>query len=126
MAIPFNSDYEEDSYKLTISGAIFSLSARDLYNWLYNLHSYKIISKSSLKTLSEKADFSGNIQSPLGNAEWKNGNVVEHSHHGSSGNYECIVRRFYSGKDVLTIIVQTNQKHSNVHDISDEIKSILN
>ena len=125
MAIPFNDDYEEDSYKVTISGAIFSLTANDLYSWLENLHSYKIINQKSIKFLSEKADFFGNIQSPLGSVEWTKNRINEHTHHGSAGNYECIVRRFNNGKDVLTIIVQTNQKHENVGDISDEIKDIL-
>ena len=125
MAIPFNDDYEEDSYKVTISGAIFSLTADDLYNWIENLHSYKIINQESIKFLSEEADFFGNIQSPLGSVEWAKNRIIEHSHHGSAGNYECIVRRFNNDKDVLTIIVQTNQKHENVGDISDEIKNIL-
>jgi CubicO group peptidase (beta-lactamase class C family) len=125
MAIPFDEDYKEDSYKLTISGAIFSLSTNDLYNWLENLHSYKIINKKSLRFLSEEADFFGNIQSPLGFAKLENDKIVEHSHHGSSGNYECIVRRFDDTKDVLVIIIQTNQKHKNVGDISDEIKEII-
>ncbi|WKX76693.1 hypothetical protein [Zobellia laminariae] len=125
MAIPFNDDYEEDSYKVTISGAIFSLTANDLYSWLENLHSYKIINQKSIKFLSEKADFFGNIQSPLGSVEWTKNRITEHTHHGSAGNYECIVRRFNNGKDVLTIVVQTNQKHENVGDISDEIKDIL-
>ncbi|WP_299103501.1 serine hydrolase [uncultured Winogradskyella sp.] len=125
MAIPFDDDYEEDSYKVTISGAIFSLTANDLYNWIENLHTYKIINQESVKFLSEEADFFGNIQSPLGSVEWKNNRIIEHSHHGSAGNYECIVRRFNNDKDVLTIIVQTNQKHKNVGDISDEIKNIL-
>ncbi|WP_276166503.1 serine hydrolase domain-containing protein [Zobellia alginiliquefaciens] len=125
MAIPFNENYEEDSYKVTISGAIFSLTANDLYNWIENLHSYKIINQESIKFLSEEADFFGNIQSPLGSVEWTKNRIIEHSHHGSAGNYECIVRRFNNDKDVLTIIVQTNQKHENVGDISDEIKNIL-
>lgn len=125
MAIPFNEEYEEDSYQLTISGAIFSLTANDIYSWIENLHSYKILNQKSIQFLSEEADFMGNIQSPLGSVEWTNNNIIEHTHHGSSGNYECIVRRFNTGKDVLTIIVQTNQKHENVGDISDEIKNIL-
>ncbi|WP_282076134.1 serine hydrolase domain-containing protein [Maribacter aquivivus] len=125
MAIPFNDDYEEDSYQVTISGAIFSLTANDLYSWIENLHSYKIINQKSIKFLSEEADFFGNIQSSLGSVEWTKNSIIEHTHHGSAGNYECIVRRFNNGKDVLTIIVQTNQKHENVGDISDEIKDIL-
>lgn len=126
MAIPFNDDYKEDAYQVTLSGAIFSLTANDLYNWIDNLHSYKIINQKSMKLLSEEADFFGNIQSPLGSVEWTKNRIIEHSHHGSAGNYECIVRRFNNGKDVLTIIVQTNQKHENVGDISDEIKDIIN
>ncbi|PQJ77728.1 serine hydrolase domain-containing protein [Polaribacter porphyrae] len=125
MAIPFDKNYKEDAYKLKISGVLFSLSARDLYNWLEQLHTYKIISKTSLKLLSEKANFSGNIQSPLGNVEFEDNKIIEHSHHGTSGNYECIVRRFFNGENAFTIIIQTNQKHKNVHEISNEIKTIL-
>ncbi|WP_299249054.1 serine hydrolase domain-containing protein [uncultured Aquimarina sp.] len=125
MAIPFDENFKEDTYKASISGVIFSLTARDLQNWLTNLHAFKIISKVSLQFLSEEADFWGNIQAPLGGVTWKNGIVKEHYHHGETGNYECIVKRFNNGKDVLTIIVQANQKHQNMFDISDEIKSIL-
>lgn len=125
MAIPFNEDYEEDTYKVTISGAIFSFTANDLYQWIENLHGYKIINQESVKFLSEEADFFGNIQSSLGSVKWKNNSIVEHTHHGSAGNYECIVRRFNKDKEVLTIIVQTNQKHGNVGAISKEIKRIL-
>ncbi len=125
MAIPFDENYKEDAYKATISGVIFSLSAKDLQNWITNLHAFKIIKKESLKFLSEKADFWGNIQSPLGNVTWKNGRIKEHWHHGEAGNFECVVKRFYDGKDVLIIIVQANRKRKNVIDISDEIKSIL-
>lgn len=125
MAIPFNSDFEEDTYKLTLSGAIFSLTANDLYRWLEHLHAFKIINKTSLKFLSKKADFFGNIQSPLGRVIWESDTAVEHSHHGSSGNYECIIRRFNVDNEVLTIIVQTNKKQGNVGAISDEIISIL-
>lgn len=126
MAIPFNEEYQEDPYQLTISGAIFSLTANDIYSWVDNLHAYKIINEKSVQFLSEEADFMGNIQSPLGSVAWTKNSITEHTHHGSSGNYECIVRRFNNGTDVLTIIVQTNQKHENVGDISDEIKHILN
>ncbi|WP_299215714.1 serine hydrolase domain-containing protein [uncultured Aquimarina sp.] len=125
MAIPFDKNFKEDTYKVTISGVIFSLTAKDIQNWLTNLHAFKIISKVSLQFLSEEADFWGNIQAPLGSVTWKNGIVKEHYHHGEAGNYECIVKRFNNDKDLLTIIVQANQKHGNVMDIADDIKSIL-
>lgn len=125
MAIPFDENFEEDTHKATISGVIFSFTARDLQNWLTNLHAFKVISKASLQFLSEEADFWGNIQAPLGGVTWQNGIAKEHYHHGEAGNYECIVKRFNNGKDVLIIIVQANQKRQNMFDISDEIKSIL-
>ena len=126
MAIPFNEAYEEDSYKVAIPGVIFCFTARDLYNWIEHLHAYKIINQQSMRFLSEKADFSGNIQAPLGFVAWKNNTITEHSHHGENGNYECYVRRFVKDKDVLTVIVQSNQKRANVVEITDEIRSILN
>nr|WP_297912527.1 hypothetical protein [uncultured Allomuricauda sp.] len=94
-------------------------------NWLTNLHAFKVIGKASLQFLSEEADFWGNIQAPFGGVTWQNGIAKEHYHHGEAGNYECIVKRFNNGKDVLIIIVQANQKRRNMFDISDEIKSIL-
>ena len=80
---------------------------------------FEVVSKSSIKTLSEEAKIGDNIQSPLGRCDWENEKVIEHSHHGSSGNYECVVRRFK--QEGITIVILTNQKHSNVYDISNEI-----
>ena len=139
MAIPFDQDYVEDttkveivnganvedSSKVEVSGALFYFTAQDLYQWIDNLHAHNIISSESMLLLSERADFSGNIQAPLGSVEWENGRIVEHTHHGENGNYEAIVRRYYNGDDVLTIIVQSNQKRQNMFEISDEIRSIL-
>ncbi len=125
MAMPFNEDYEKDPYKVKLSGSMFSLSVSDLKNWLDHLHAFKVIKKESLKFLSEEADFYGNIQSPLGNVKWEEDRVLEHTHHGSAGNYEGIIRRFNDGNDVITIIILTNQKHKNVGDISEEIYRIV-
>jgi CubicO group peptidase (beta-lactamase class C family) len=126
MAIPFNETYKEDSWKIEMSDIIFCFTAKDLYNWLENLHAYKIINQKSIKVLSQKANFSGNIQAPLGGiVEWKNNKISEHFHHGENGNYECVVRRFNNGKDVLSIIIQSNQKRGNVIEMSEEIENIL-
>ena len=139
MAIPFdqayvedstkleiaNGSYAQDSSKVSISGALFYFTAQDLYQWIDSLHTYKIINPESFKFLSENADFFGNIQAPLGFINWENNKIVEHGHHGENGNYEAIVRRYYKGNEVLTIIVQSNQKRQNMFEISDEINSIL-
>ncbi len=139
MAIPFDEAYVEDTMKVKIldeayveggwnteiSGALFYFTARDLYQWVDQLHANKIINAESFKLLSEEADFFGNIQAPLGSIDWVDGNVVEHTHHGENGNFESVMRRYYSGDDELTIIVFSNQKRQNMFEISDEIKSIL-
>ncbi len=82
-----------------------------------------MLANRSVKTLSEKAKTGDNIQAPLGACDWKNDKIIEHSHHGSTASYECVVRRFK--QDGITIVILTNQKHRNVHDISDEIYNIL-
>lgn len=46
-----------------------------------------------------------------------------HLHHGSSQNYECLVRDHK--QDGLIIVLLTNQKHSNLHDIADTIYAIV-
>jgi len=125
IAIPFDENFKEDRYKATISGVIFSFTARDIVQWITHLHTFKIIKKESVQFLSEKADFWGNVQAPLGNVTWKNDYIKEHWHHGEAGNYECVVKRFYDGKDVLIIIVQANRKQKNVIDMADDIKDIL-
>ena len=124
MAIPFNKEFEEDDYKISVSSVLFISTAVDLLRWFEKLDTFKIINRESVKFLSETAKTDDNIQSPLGFAEWKNGKLVEHSHHGSTANYECVVRRFKD--DGLTIIVLTNQKHGNVYEISDKIREIVN
>lgn len=124
MAIPFNSKFEEDNYETTISSILFSSTTKDMYRWFEQLDSFKIVSKQSLEFLSEEVKEGDNIQSPMGLGIWKDDKLIEHSHHGSSGNYECVVRRFK--QDDLTIVILTNQKHQNVYDLSNKISEIIN
>ncbi len=120
MAIPFDKEFKEDNYKVNVPSVLFNATARDLSNWLQRLHNLKIISKTSLQFLSEVAKTGEHhIQAPLGSCQWKNNTVIEHSHHGSSGNYECIVRNFK--QDKITIVILTNQKNKNVGDISEAL-----
>ena len=64
-----------------------------------------------------------NMQAPLGNCDIADNQIVEHFHHGSMGNYECLVRRF--NEEDMTIVILTNQKNNNVFEISDAILSLI-
>ncbi|CAL66700.1 serine hydrolase domain-containing protein [Christiangramia forsetii] len=123
MAIPFDTNFKEDDYEISIKNLLISSTARDMSLWFEQLDDFNVVNKQSIKTLSEEAKWGFNIQSPLGSCEWQNDKIMEHSHHGSSGNYECIVRRFK--QDGITIVILTNQKHENVYDISNDIYKIL-
>lgn len=124
MAIPFDTNFKEDDYKISVSAVLFTSTAEDLYNWFEKLDTFRIVSKESVRLLSEEAKEGENIQAPLGFADWENDELIEHSHHGTAVNYECVVRRF--GKDALTIVILTNQKHRNVYEISEKIREMLN
>ena len=124
MAIPFNAEFKEDNFKIKDSSVLFTSTAEDLYKWFKKLDSFKIINKKSVKFLSETAKAGDNIQSPLGNTVWQNKKLVEHTHHGTSANYEGLVRRFK--KDRLTIVILTNRKNGNVYEISNKIREIVN
>lgn len=123
MAIPFNTDFKEDDYKLSVKSLLFSLTASNMANWFEQLGDFKIVSKNSVKKLSEQAKKGDGIQSPLGHTEWENDKIVEHSHHGSTASYECVARRFK--EEGVTIVILTNQKQGNVYEISEEIHKII-
>jgi len=123
MAIPFNADFEEDDYEISVKSLLFNSKARDMASWFEQLGNFKVVSKQSVKTLSGVAKAGENIQSPLGYCDWEEEKIIEHSHHGSTANYECVVRRFK--QDGITIVILTNQKHGNVYDISQEIYEII-
>ena len=94
-----------------------------MFQWFEQLDSFKIISKESLKFLSETAKKGENIQSPLGVGIWEGDKIIEHSHHGSMINYECMIRRFK--QDDLTIVILTSQNNRNADDISNKIAEII-
>lgn len=119
MAIPFNKDLEEDNYQIAYRGVLFSATTNDMYYWFKHLDSFDILSKESVEFLSQEAKSGRNIQAPLGYCKWKNNEISEHSHHGSSASYESLVR--HHKKDRIMIILMTNQKQGNVHELADEI-----
>lgn len=121
MAIPFNSDYIEDQYNIAIDFVLLSSTPRDIYNWFDHLESYKIISKKSMKTLSEEFYDLPNVntQSPLGHLLWKGDNIQSHIHHGNSNNYECVIKSFPQKK--LTIVILTNREAGEIHNLADRL-----
>lgn len=123
MAIPFDSDFIVDDYSLSVNGILFSSTADDIAKWFTHLDAFKLIPQDAVEFLSEVAVQGANIQSPLGSTIWKNERLIEHTHHGSSGNYECIIRNFK--EEGITIVILTNQKHGNVHEISETLYDIL-
>ena len=126
MAIPFDDEYVEDFIPFKISSPVllFTTSAYDLYKLNNELHKFRIINEASLRTISEVSslDFD-NLQSPLGNVKTENEHIIKHSHHGSSGNYECLIQK--DVKTDVTIVIFTNSKRSNVYEISEAISKIV-
>ena len=119
MAVPFNSDFKEDKYGLSVSGMLFVTTAESIGNWIRKLNSFDIVTKESLQFLSQKFKDSEEYESPLGQVTYDSNTLIEHTHHGSMANYECIVR--YFEKDDIVIVILTNQKNGNVFEISDTI-----
>lgn len=117
MAIPFDENFKADDYEAEIT--TICSSATGMYRWFVMLDDFKIISKESMQQLSEEAKRGDNIQAPIGRGDWEGDDLKMHLHHGSSQNYECLVRNYK--QEGLMVVLMTNQKHGNVHDIADNI-----
>ncbi|MFL1895195.1 serine hydrolase domain-containing protein [Aquimarina sp. 2-A2] len=118
-AIAFDEDYNPYPFVIQEPKFLMSFTANDLYQWLYHLHSYQLLSKASIKLLSEREG----SQSPLGVLEWEDDVLEVHHHHGESGNYEAVVR--YYPKNELYIVILKNRKLENVIHMADEIYDIV-
>ena len=121
MAIPFDENFKVDDYKAEVT--LVCSSAAGMYNWFSKLDDFQIITKESMQQLSEEAISGDNIQAPLGRGDWEGDDLKLHLHHGSSQNYECLVRNYK--QDGFMIILMTNQKQRNVHEIADNIYGLL-
>ncbi len=117
-AVAFDEDYNPYPFRIQEPKFLMSFTAKDLYQWLYHLHNYQILSKESIKLLSKREG----SQSPLGVLEWEDDVLEVHHHHGESGNYEAVIR-FYP-KDDLYIVILKNQKYFNVMEIADKIHAL--
>lgn len=119
-AYPFDQDNNLDAFKMDGIKFLMLFTAQDMYQYLCHLHSYKLLSKESVKLLSEREG----AQSPLGVLEWDDDTLEVHHHHGEQGSYESVIR--YHPEDDLYIIILKNQKVFNVMDMADKIKKIVN
>ena len=117
----FNNNSVPDKLDLPITGGTY-LTTFDLLKWLNCLHSKKVISKKSLYEIGQQFNLP-ETQSALGQAKFKNENLVEHLHDGRAGNYEAILVSDIDEK--FTIILLDNNYNGKVFEISDAIIAIL-
>lgn len=126
MAISFNGDFVEDSPPFTIKSSLFlfSTTTQDLFKLLKGIHTLNLINEKSLNTIGKTADLNiEDMESPLGQVQFKNTKIAEHNHHGTSGNYECIISR--NNLQNTTIVILTNNKNENIHSIKDSLQELL-
>lgn len=124
IAIPFDENFEEDTFSVNISNIMFTLSAADVYRWVDALNSFKIIDESSVAYLGKTASLErSNMQAPLGTCVFENGVLVKHRHHGSSGNYEALVTRMNDSK--VTVVLLTNRKTRKLDEITAKLLEIV-
>ncbi len=118
-AYAFDKEDNLDAFKMDGIKFLMLFTAQDIYQYLYHLHSYQLLSKQSIKLLSEREG----SQSPLGVLEWDEGVLEVHHHHGEQGSYESVIR--YYPEDKLYIVILKNQKFFNVMDMADDIHDIV-
>lgn len=121
MAMPFDEDFKVDDYE--VESTTICSSARGMYKWFSQLDGFKIITKASMKQVSQVLREGDYIQSPLGYCSWEGDDIKQHFHHGNSQNYECLVRNYK--QEGLMVILMTNQEHENLYDIADNIYAFI-
>ena len=117
----FNNNLVPDKTDLPITGGTY-LTTIDLLKWINCLHNDKVINKKSLYEIGQQFNLP-ETQSALGQARFKNKNLIEHLHDGRAGNYEAILVSDIDEK--FTIILLDNNYNGKVFEISDAIIAIL-
>ncbi|MFC0776924.1 serine hydrolase domain-containing protein [Flavobacterium sp. HJSW_4] len=117
----FNNSLVPDKADLPITGGTY-LTAIDLLKWTNCLHNNKIINKKSLYEIGQQFNLP-ETQSALGQAKFKNENLIEHLHDGRAGNYEAILVSDID--ESFTIILLDNNYNGKAFEISDKITAIL-
>jgi CubicO group peptidase (beta-lactamase class C family) len=117
----FNNNGINDEFKNFTTGWL-DFTNEDLHTYVNALHSEKLISNTSLEILL-KNRFQNN-QTSLGYSEFKDNELVNHSHQGSSRNFEAYI--FHNKQSKLTITLTTNNKNFKLGEITNAIEMILN
>jgi CubicO group peptidase (beta-lactamase class C family) len=122
VAVSFNNDFVQSprQFDYVMTGWT-SVTATDLYKWAKCLHTYKLINKDSFKEIL--LPVSPNKQAGLGGGRLEGSTVAEHTHHGSSADFEALM--YTEPVADNAIILLTNNKNFKVFEIKDAINSIL-
>jgi CubicO group peptidase (beta-lactamase class C family) len=123
IAVSFNNNSVEDirQFGMPFTGWV-SVTDVDLYQWSQCLHQYKLINKASVNEIL--TPFLPFKQVGLGAGIIEGERWTEHSHHGSSFDFEALM--YTQPSEDISIILLTNNKNFKVFEIKDAIKSILN
>lgn len=120
LAKGFNENLVPDKTDLPITGLTY-LTTIDLLKWANCLHNDKIINKKSLYETGQQFNLP-ETQSALGQAKFKNENLIEHLHYGRAGSYRAIL---VSDIDEKFTIILLDNNNGKVFEISDAIIAIL-
>lgn len=120
MAHSFDNRFKQDDFNNYQSGWLY-LTSNDLYRWSQCLHSGRLINRDALLELFES--FSQNSQSPLGRGFFEEGELKFQYHHGQNDNFEASL--YVNVQDDYTVILLTNNRNSNVGDLTMAIDAIL-
>ena len=120
MARSFDNHFRQDDFNNYQSGWVY-LTSNDLYRWSQCLHSGRLINRNALLELFES--FSPHSQSPLGRGFFENGELKFQYHHGLNDNFEASL--YVNLQDGYTVILLTNNRNSNVGDLTTAIDAIL-
>ena len=120
VARSFDNHFVEDDFDTYMSGWVY-LSDTDLYRWTQCLHSGELIDRAALYELFES--YSATSQSPLGRGFFDAGKLTFQYHHGQSDNFEASL--YFNPQDQFTILLLTNNRNSNVGDLTTAIDAIL-
>jgi len=117
----FNNEGINDFFpEFPVASMVYSTTA-DMLKWQIALHSEKLISKSSLKTLFNA--FSANANSALGDGRYDNDKLSFHRHHGSHFNFESQI--YHNTQLGLSVILLTNNKNFKLSSITNAVESIV-
>ncbi|UOQ64249.1 serine hydrolase [Hymenobacter volaticus] len=98
-----------------------ALNIHDFYRWSEGINSFKLISPASTQELLQP--FARGSQTGLGGGKMEGGRIVSHVHDGTSGNYQALL--VSTPPSGTTILLQTNNKQNNLHDIAEIIQALL-